>query len=157
MFFLFPFFPFISSFILYRPEQFNGLLQRLWSFKASKLASFNVSSTNQLLERLSANIQRVDHFEFRFNKSQLIWILNHVGPFTSISYCNSEIGQSACWVPFDIFMENAMDGRQLMVRSAIAILTGNPSRRAFAEFFLSSSLFGCLHIFFVVNLYFLNK
>ncbi|KAJ9185518.1 hypothetical protein P3X46_005145 [Hevea brasiliensis] len=105
------------------PEIFNGLLQRLLFYKANKLVSSNMESANQLLERLSANIQRVYDFEYQLNRHQIIQMLVDIKPSKPISYCNSESGQSSCWVPFDIYMENAMDGKQLHIRPSVAILT----------------------------------
>lgn len=127
--------PFFYSYIslFYRPEKFNGLLQRLWLFEANKLTSSNMKTANQLFERLSANIQRVCHFEYQLNKRQLIGLLIDTEPCKLTSYCNAKSGQSACWVPFDIYMENIMDGKQLLYRSAGAILTGKSSWRGYLE------------------------
>ncbi|KAK8466389.1 hypothetical protein PHAVU_008G078200 [Phaseolus vulgaris] len=37
--------------------------------------------------------------------------------------CNYRFCPSPCWVPFDIYMENAMDSRQIPTKSAIDVLT----------------------------------
>ncbi|KAF2306577.1 hypothetical protein GH714_019550 [Hevea brasiliensis] len=100
-------------------------IERLLFYKANKLVSSNMESANQLLERLSANIQRVYDFEYQLNRHQIIQMLVDIKPSKPISYCNSESGQSSCWVPFDIYMENAMDGKQLHIRPSVAILTGS--------------------------------
>lgn len=105
------------------PEIFNDLLQRMQFLDAHKLASSNLKSANQLLSRLFANIQRVFDFAYQLNKRQLIGMLINIGSCKSVSHCNFEAGLSACWVPFDIYMENALDGKQLPVTSAINILT----------------------------------
>ncbi|KAJ4832513.1 hypothetical protein Tsubulata_000069 [Turnera subulata] len=104
-------------------ENFNGLLQRLRYYEANKLASPCIKSAEKLLEKVSANIYRAHHFEYQLNKRQLIWRLVDARPCQHMSYCNSGSGQSACWVPFDIYLENVMDGKQLLIRSAIAVLT----------------------------------
>lgn len=104
-------------------EKFNGLIQRLSFYEGNKLTSPSLNSTSELLERVSANIHRVYQFEYQLNKRQLIWMLVDVRPCQHMSSCNSSSGQSACWVPFDIYMENVMDGKQLLIRSAIAALT----------------------------------
>ncbi|OAY41668.1 hypothetical protein MANES_09G120300v8 [Manihot esculenta] len=105
------------------PEIFNGLLQRLLFYKANKLASSNAESANQLLERLLANIQRVYDSEYQLNRHQIIRMLIDIKPCKHMSYCNSESGQSSRWVSLDIYMENAMDGKQLHIRPSVAILT----------------------------------
>ena len=74
----------------------------------------------QLLARFSDNIERVMAFVPRLDKRQLIGMLVDNGP---VSQCNFESAFSACWVPLDIYMENVMDGKQL-VKSAIDVIAG---------------------------------
>ncbi|XP_021281710.1 mediator of RNA polymerase II transcription subunit 33A-like [Herrania umbratica] len=105
------------------PEKFNGLLQRLHFLEANQSACSSLKSTNQILARLLANIKRIPSLEYQFKKHRLIRMLVDIGSCKSVSCCNFGFGQSACWVPFDICMENAMDGKQLSVKSAIDILT----------------------------------
>ncbi|OUZ99643.1 hypothetical protein BVC80_9061g76 [Macleaya cordata] len=105
------------------PEKFNGLLQRLQFMEANKLVSSNLKSASQLLVRLSANIQRVLGFQNQVNKRQLIGALIDIGSCSSTSCSNFGAHRAACWVPFDIYMETAMDGKQLPATSAIDILT----------------------------------
>lgn len=81
-------------------------------------------SVNNLVARLSANIQRVLDFEYQLNKRQFIGMLIDTGSSRRVTYCGPGSGQFSCWVPFDIYMEKAMDGRHLPIRSAVAILTG---------------------------------
>lgn len=88
------------------------------------MTSSNLKSANQLLARLTANIQRVLGFEYQLNKRQLIGMLIDIGSHQSVSHHNFEAGLSACWVAYDILMENAMDGKQLPVTSAIDVLAG---------------------------------
>lgn len=104
------------------PEGFDGLLRRIQFLEAHKLASSILKSANQLLVRLSANIRGVLDFEYQLNKRQLIGMLIDIGSNKLVSGCNFEAVQSACWVPFDIYMENVMDVKQLPVRSTIVIL-----------------------------------
>lgn len=104
------------------PEGFNGLLRRIQFLEAHKLASSILKSANQLLVRLSANIRGVLDFEYQLNKRQLIGMLIDIGSNKLVSGCNFEAVQSACWVPFDIYMENVMDVKHLPVRSTIVIL-----------------------------------
>lgn len=113
-----------------RPEGFNGLLRRIQFLEAHKLASSILKSANQLLVRLSANIRGVLDFEYQLNKRQLIGMLIDIGSNKLVSGCNFEAVQSACWVPFDIYMENVMDVKHLPVRSTIVILRGESSYKA---------------------------
>ncbi|KAF9591887.1 hypothetical protein IFM89_009495 [Coptis chinensis] len=105
--------------LLNMPEKFNGLLQRLQFLEANRLASLNIKSA---IARLFANIQRIRGLENHLNKRHLISILTDIGSCSSAS-CNSfGTTQAASWVPFDIYMETAMDGKQLPATSAIDIL-----------------------------------
>ncbi|KAK4582106.1 hypothetical protein RGQ29_025323 [Quercus rubra] len=104
------------------PEKFNGLLQRLRFLEAHELVSSNFNSANQLLAKLSGNIQRVLGFECPLNKRQLTGMLVNIASCKPSPCFNSEFGRSACWVPFDIYMENAMDGKQLLIKSAVDVL-----------------------------------
>ncbi|EOY10864.1 Reduced epidermal fluorescence 4, putative isoform 1 [Theobroma cacao] len=104
------------------PEKFNDLLQRLHFLEANKSACPSLTSANQILARLLANVKRIPSFEYQLKKHRLIGMLVGKGSCKPVSCCNFGSGQSACWVPFDIYMENAMDGKQLSVKSAIVIL-----------------------------------
>ncbi|KAH7846475.1 hypothetical protein Vadar_014424 [Vaccinium darrowii] len=105
------------------PGKFNGLLQRMQFLEAHKLASQSLKSAYQLLAKLSANIWRAMGFQYQLNKHQLIGKLIDIRSCKPAPFCNSESGRLACWVPFDIYMENAMDGKQFPVTSAIDTLT----------------------------------
>ncbi|XP_015897774.3 mediator of RNA polymerase II transcription subunit 33A [Ziziphus jujuba] len=104
------------------PEKFNGLLQRVQFLKAHQLASSDLKPRIQLLAKFLANIQRVLGFEYRLNRHKLIGMLINVGSHKPVSHCDSESGKSACWIPLDIYMENAMDGKQLPIKSATDVL-----------------------------------
>ncbi|KAI9152792.1 hypothetical protein LWI28_001261 [Acer negundo] len=104
------------------PDKFNGLLQRLQFLGANKLASSKLKSSNQLLDRLCANMKKVVGYDYKLNNRRLIGMLINSKSLRPVSCCNSESGWSACWVSFDIYIENAMDGRQLPVTSAVLIL-----------------------------------
>lgn len=111
---------------LHRPEKFHGLLQRLWFSEANNLTSASMKPVSQFFERLSANIFKVCDFEYQLNKGQLVRMLSDIRqPYKRLSYCNSESVQSACWAPFDIYLEHIMDGKQLLITSGVSMLTGN--------------------------------
>lgn len=78
------------------------------------------------MAKLSANIQKALGFEYQLNKRQLIGMLVDIGSRKPVSCLNPEFGQSACWVPYDIYMENAMDGKELPIKSGVDVLTGYP-------------------------------
>ncbi|XP_057513892.1 mediator of RNA polymerase II transcription subunit 33A-like [Actinidia eriantha] len=105
------------------PEKFNGLLQRMQFLEAHTLASPNLKSTHQLVVKLSASIRGAMDFEYHLNKRQFIGMLIYIRSYKPALCCNSESGRFAFWVPFDINMEDAMDGKQFPVTSAIDILT----------------------------------
>lgn len=88
------------------------------------MASSDLNTAVQLLARLSGNIQRVLGFEYQLNKRQLIGVLLDIGSQKPTFHCKSGFGPSTCWVPLDIYMENALDGKQLSIKSAINILAG---------------------------------
>ncbi|RWW46877.1 hypothetical protein BHE74_00047171 [Ensete ventricosum] len=56
-------------------------------------------------------------------KHHLLGTLADAGP-CSLNSCNSSgAGRDACWIPIDILMENAMDGKHLYAISAVEVLT----------------------------------
>lgn len=135
---------------LHRPEKFNGLLQRVQFLKAHQLASSDLKPRIQLLAKFLANIQRVLGFEYRLNRHKLIGMLINVGSHKPVSHCDSESGKSACWIPLDIYMENAMDGKQLPIKSATDVLAGkihvkNMMNILLCIFYMNMQLFIELH------------
>lgn len=108
--------------LLNMPEKFNGLLQRLHFLEANRSASPSIKSASQVFTRFSGNIQRVCGLENHMNKRNLISLLIDIGSCSLSSSSNFGIAQAACWVPFDIYMETAMDGKTLPATSAIDIL-----------------------------------
>lgn len=106
-----------------RPEKFNGLLQRLQLLETNKLASLKLKSATQHLDRLCANIKKVVAYDYKLNRGRFIGMLLDSKSLRPVSSCNHEADWSACWVSYDIYMEHAMDGRQLPVTSAVVILS----------------------------------
>ena len=64
------------------------------------------------------------YWEFKLNKQQHLGVLVDDGPGSLLSCHSSGAGRAACWISFDLFMEHAMDGKQLHAISAIETLTG---------------------------------
>ncbi|XP_077214711.1 mediator of RNA polymerase II transcription subunit 33A-like isoform X2 [Tasmannia lanceolata] len=104
------------------PEKFNGLLQRLQFLEAHKSTSPNLKSASHLLAKVSANVQRALGWEYQLNKHQTIGVLIDIGSCSFASFHNFGAGRAACWVPFDIYMETAMDARQLPATSSVDVL-----------------------------------
>ncbi|KAG1371452.1 mediator of RNA polymerase II transcription subunit 33A [Cocos nucifera] len=106
-----------------KPDKFNGLLERLQFIESRKSASQALLSANDNLDSLSANVQKAMDWEYQINKHQLLGVMIDAGPSSYLSCHSSGTGRAACWISFDLFMENAMDGRQLHTISAAEILT----------------------------------
>ncbi|XP_038693797.1 mediator of RNA polymerase II transcription subunit 33A-like isoform X2 [Tripterygium wilfordii] len=104
------------------PEKFNGLLQRLQCFEATNLKYSIPKSANMLVKRLCVNIQRVLSFKCQLKRQEFIGILTNIESSKLVSSPKFDSGRSACWASFDIFLEHAMDGRQLCLESAIVVL-----------------------------------
>jgi len=107
-----------------RPEKFNCLQQRLQFLESLELASSELKLVNQVLTKVSANIRGVSHFDYCLSKHRLVGTLINMGSCKVPLRCNYRFCPSPCWVPFDIYMENAMDSRQIPTKSAIDVLTG---------------------------------
>ncbi|CAJ1813668.1 unnamed protein product [Sphenostylis stenocarpa] len=106
-----------------RPEKFNCLQQRLQFLESLELASSELKLVNQVLTKVSANIRGVYHYDYCPSKHRLVGMLVNLGSCKTPLRCNYRFCQSPCWVPFDIYMENAMDSRQIPTKSAIDVLT----------------------------------
>ncbi|KAK7394915.1 hypothetical protein VNO78_15456 [Psophocarpus tetragonolobus] len=113
----------LQSVLFNMPEKFNCLQQRLQFLESLELASSELKSVNQVLTKVSANIRGVSRFDYCLSKHQLVGMLVDVGSCKTLLRCNYRFSQSPCWVPFDIYMENAMDSRQIPTKSAIDVLT----------------------------------
>ncbi|KAF7845181.1 mediator of RNA polymerase II transcription subunit 33A-like isoform X1 [Senna tora] len=105
------------AFVIGRGGMFGNLSDRLIK------ASSELKLANKVLTKVSANIRRVFDFEFLLNKHQLVGTLVGVGSSKTLLSCKYSSCQSPCWVPFDIYMENIMDYKQLPTKSAIDVLT----------------------------------
>lgn len=106
-----------------RPEKFNGLLRKMEFLEAQRLSP-NLKPLSQFLSKLSTNIHRTSVLECQLNKHQFIGAFLDNESCKLASPCHSVAGRFNCWVAFDICMEDAMDGKQFPVTSAIDILKG---------------------------------
>ncbi|KAJ6812124.1 putative mediator of RNA polymerase II transcription subunit 33A [Iris pallida] len=104
------------------PEKYNGLLQRLLFIEDHKSTSQSLVSANYILVKLSANVQKASA-DSQLNRNHFLGILLNAKTCIPTSRYNSGAGRSACWISFHMFMENAMDGKNLHAMSAVDILT----------------------------------
>ncbi|XP_050912341.1 mediator of RNA polymerase II transcription subunit 33A isoform X2 [Lathyrus oleraceus] len=102
-----------------RPENFNCLVQRLQFIESLELASSELKLVNQVLRKVSAKLRGVSHFDYSLNKHQVVGMILDGGSCKTLLKCNYK----SCWVPFDIYMEHAMDSRQIFIKSAIDVVT----------------------------------
>ncbi|KAL2330468.1 hypothetical protein Fmac_018049 [Flemingia macrophylla] len=113
----------LQSVLVNMPEKFNCLQQRLQYLESLELVSSELKLANQILTKVSANIRGVSCFDYCLSKHQLVRMLVDVRSCKKLLRCNYRFCQSSCWVSFDIYMENAMDSRQIPTKSAIDVLT----------------------------------
>ncbi|PKA61809.1 Mediator of RNA polymerase II transcription subunit 33A [Apostasia shenzhenica] len=106
------------------PEKFNGLVERFKFVEVHKSTSQSLISVKSILEKLLANIQEVLNEKFNLHKHHGLDILVDTGFGGPTAYYSVGADRSGCWISFDMFMENAMDGRHLYAISSVEILTG---------------------------------
>lgn len=70
------------------------------------------------------NIQKVINTRYQLDRRRLLGVLVSTQPCSSAACSIFGAGKGSCWIPFDMFMENAMDGRHLHAISSIETLTG---------------------------------
>ncbi|KAF3327945.1 mediator of RNA polymerase II transcription subunit 33A-like isoform X3 [Carex littledalei] len=105
------------------PEEFNNLVERLQLVEVhiSKITSpSTINGANNSLATIQKALTYAIH---RLEKHPQLGVLFNTRPQNCSFANNFSYGNSTCWIPFDVFMENAMDGRHLHVVSAIEVLT----------------------------------
>lgn len=113
----------IQELAICRPERFNSLLQKLQYIEAQKSALQSLISADQLLLKVSANVKEAMSGPYHVDKHHLLGLVD-IGSHDSHFSLSSGVSRVACWVPFDVFLENAMDGKLLHAISPLEILTG---------------------------------
>jgi hypothetical protein len=103
------------------PEQWTGLFQRLQIYESRSSLS-NSKMATELFTQLTGCIQRGLSQEFRPSQHHTIKALMDAGSNISLFEHNHGVGRAASWLPFDLFMEDAMEGKQLLTISAIEML-----------------------------------
>ncbi|KAG8085126.1 hypothetical protein GUJ93_ZPchr0010g10160 [Zizania palustris] len=112
---------FLRLVYLNTPENFSTLLQSLQLMGALK--SKNFVSENNLLDSLMINIKNVISTGVQSYRGRLLGVIVSRRPCSSAACSVFGVGKGSCWIPFDMFMENAMDGRHLHTISSIEALT----------------------------------
>ncbi|PKU66907.1 mediator of RNA polymerase II transcription subunit 33A isoform X2 [Dendrobium catenatum] len=114
---------FLRHIYLNMPEKFNSLLERLQLIEVHKSTLQSLISGNYIWAKLFANVHEVLDGEYKSNRFGLLGVLVDAGlSGPTFNYCLGN-DRSACWIPFDIIMENAMDGSHLYAISSVEILT----------------------------------
>lgn len=75
---------------------------------------------------LLINIWRVCKTDYQPNNKRILGVLGNMGSGGSLLGQLTGAGRPACWIIFDIYVENAIDGRHLSLISAIGIIKGTP-------------------------------
>lgn len=76
-----------------------------------------------LLDSLIVNIQNAISTGYQLDRKRLLGVPVSIQPCSSAIYSIFVTGKGSCWIPFDMFMENAMDGRHLHTISSVEYLT----------------------------------
>uniref|UniRef100_M8AJK8 Mediator of RNA polymerase II transcription subunit 33A n=1 Tax=Aegilops tauschii TaxID=37682 RepID=M8AJK8_AEGTA len=105
-----------------RPDKFSVLSQRLTLIEAHKMALERLLPTSHKIDDLVMYIWRVSNLDYQPNNKRLVGVLGNLRSSNSMLGQLTGAGRAACWIIFDIYMENAMDGRHLGGISAIEII-----------------------------------
>ncbi|KAI0527566.1 hypothetical protein KFK09_003170 [Dendrobium nobile] len=106
-----------------KPEKFNSFVERLQLIEVHKSTLQSLISVNYIWAKLFTNVHEVLDGECKSNRFGLLGVLVDAGlSGPTFNYCLGN-DRSACWIPFDIIMENAMDGSHLYAISSVEILT----------------------------------
>lgn len=105
---------------------FSSLRQRLSSIEAHKVALETLLPPGQKINDLLINIWRVCKTDYQPNNKRILCVLGNMGSGGSLLGQLTGAGKPACWIIFDIYMENAIDGKHLSGISAIEIIKGIP-------------------------------
>uniref|UniRef100_A0A0D9X2Z8 Mediator of RNA polymerase II transcription subunit 33A n=1 Tax=Leersia perrieri TaxID=77586 RepID=A0A0D9X2Z8_9ORYZ len=113
---------FLRLILLNMPDKFSALSQRLSLVESHKLDLETVLTANDKIYDLLMNIQRVSNTAYLPNNKRLLGVLGNMKYSGSMLGQFAGAGRAACWVIFDIYVENAIDGKHLSAISAIEIL-----------------------------------
>ncbi|ONM60557.1 Mediator of RNA polymerase II transcription subunit 33A [Zea mays] len=113
---------FLRLIFLNMPERFSSLRQRLSSIEAQKVSLETLLPSGHKINELLINFWRVCKTDYQPNNKHILGVLGNMGSGGSLLGQLTGAGRPACWIIFDIYVENAIDGRHLSVISAIRII-----------------------------------
>ncbi|XP_066398304.1 mediator of RNA polymerase II transcription subunit 33A-like [Miscanthus floridulus] len=113
---------FLRLIFLNMPEKFSSLRQRLSSIEAHKVSLETLLPSGHKINDLLINIWRVCKTDYQPNNKRILGVLGNMGSGGSLLGQLTGAGRPACWIIFDIYVENAIDGRHLSLISAIGII-----------------------------------
>ncbi|XP_015694771.2 mediator of RNA polymerase II transcription subunit 33A-like [Oryza brachyantha] len=113
---------FLRLIFLNMPEKFSTLSQRLSLVEAHKMELETLLTANRKIDDLLMNIRRVSSSAYQPNNKRLLGVLGNMKYSGSMLGQFTGAGRAACWVIFDIYVENAIDGKHLSAISAIEVL-----------------------------------
>ncbi|XP_066391509.1 mediator of RNA polymerase II transcription subunit 33A-like [Miscanthus floridulus] len=113
---------FLRLIFLNMPEKFSSLRQRLSSIEAHKVSLETLLPSGHKINDLLINIRRVCKTDYQPNNKRILGVLGNMGSGGSLLGQLTGAGRPACWIIFDIYVENAIDGRHLSLISAIGII-----------------------------------
>jgi hypothetical protein len=98
----------------------------LSSIEAHKVSLETLLPSGHKINDLLINIWRVCKTDYQPNNKRILGVLGNMGSGGSLLGQLTGAGRPACWIIFDIYVENAIDGRHLSLISAIGIIKGTP-------------------------------
>ncbi|XP_052161904.1 mediator of RNA polymerase II transcription subunit 33A-like [Oryza glaberrima] len=113
---------FLRLIFLNMPEKFSVLSQRLSLVEAHKMELETLLTANHKIDDLLMNMRRVSNTAYQPNNKRLLGVLGNMKYGGSMLGQFTGAGRAACWVIFDIYVENAIDGKHLSAISAIEVL-----------------------------------
>lgn len=116
----------IISFL--RPTHWGGFLQRLRILAGNSAALRNVQNLSpDAFLQLTSDKRNVLTREGKTVSQKQFHAVLASGSLISSAGQSHGAGQSALWLPIDLFLEDAMDGSQVAAISAVETLTGRSS------------------------------
>lgn len=113
---------FLRLICLNMPDKFSALSQRLTLIEARKMALERLLPTSHKIDDLLMYIRRVGNVDYQPNNKRLVDVLGNMRSRGSLLSQLTGAGRAACWIIFDIYLENAIDGKHLSALSAIEII-----------------------------------
>ena len=92
--------------------------------EAHKMALERLLPTSHKIDDLLMYIRRVSNVDYQPNNKRLVDVLGNMRSRGSLLSQLTGAGRAACWIIFDIYLENAIDGKHLTAISAIEIIKG---------------------------------